>query len=143
MAVHAGHPPIPITITEKFDNTEQWPHSFSADTRPCVENMSREEGIERWTKLFGVPALIERCTDGLADEAERLARLSNSSSAPPHHQSSLAWTSIPLPGQDQCNLLAKSSIALGRLDHLRLHAKALGQAWIKELRQAERLYRAS
>lgn len=30
--------------------------------------------------------------------------------------------------------------ALGRLDHLRLHAKALGQSWIKGLRQAQRLY---
>jgi len=33
--------------------------------------------------------------------------------------------------------------ALGQLDHLRLHAKALGQSWIKGLRQAERLYRAA
>jgi len=31
--------------------------------------------------------------------------------------------------------------ALGQLDHLRLHAKALGQHWIKGLRQAERMYR--
>jgi REP element-mobilizing transposase RayT len=30
--------------------------------------------------------------------------------------------------------------ALGRLDHLRLHAKALGQSWIRGVRQAERLY---
>jgi hypothetical protein len=33
--------------------------------------------------------------------------------------------------------------AIGRLDHLRLHAKALGQSWVKGLRQAERLYRTS
>ena len=31
--------------------------------------------------------------------------------------------------------------ALGRLDHLRLHARALGQSWIKGVQQAERLYR--
>jgi REP element-mobilizing transposase RayT len=31
--------------------------------------------------------------------------------------------------------------ALGRLDRLRLHAKALGQSWVKGLNQAERLYR--
>lgn len=30
--------------------------------------------------------------------------------------------------------------AIGQLDHLRLHAKALGQAWVRGLRQAERLY---
>ena len=30
--------------------------------------------------------------------------------------------------------------AIGRLDHLRLHAKALGQAWVCGLRQAKRLY---
>jgi len=31
--------------------------------------------------------------------------------------------------------------AMGRLDHLRLHAKTLGQSWIKGLRAAEALYR--
>jgi REP element-mobilizing transposase RayT len=31
--------------------------------------------------------------------------------------------------------------ALGRLDHLRLHARALGQAWIRGMRQADRLFR--
>lgn len=31
--------------------------------------------------------------------------------------------------------------ALGQLDHLRLHAKALGQSWIRGLRAAARLYR--
>src|SRR5690606_21570631 len=30
--------------------------------------------------------------------------------------------------------------ALGRLDHLRLHAQTLGQSWVRGLRQAERLY---
>ena len=30
--------------------------------------------------------------------------------------------------------------AIGQLDHLRLHAKALGQAWVRGLRRAERLY---
>jgi hypothetical protein len=30
--------------------------------------------------------------------------------------------------------------AMGRLDHLRLHAKTLGQAWIKGVRAAEALY---
>ena len=30
--------------------------------------------------------------------------------------------------------------AMGKLNHLRIHAKALGQAWIKGLRHAERLY---
>jgi hypothetical protein len=33
--------------------------------------------------------------------------------------------------------------ALGRLDHLRLHAKALGLSWIRGLRAAERLYRSA
>jgi len=32
--------------------------------------------------------------------------------------------------------------AMGRLDHLRLHAKTLGQSWVRGLRQAERLYSA-
>jgi hypothetical protein len=30
--------------------------------------------------------------------------------------------------------------AMGRLDHLRLHAKTLGQSWIKGVRAAETLY---
>lgn len=30
--------------------------------------------------------------------------------------------------------------AMGRLDHLRLHAKTLGQSWVKGLRAAEALY---
>jgi len=30
--------------------------------------------------------------------------------------------------------------ALGQLDHLRLHARALGQSWIRGLRRAERLH---
>jgi putative transposase len=30
--------------------------------------------------------------------------------------------------------------ALGKLDHLRLHANTLGQRWVKGLRQAERMY---
>jgi hypothetical protein len=33
--------------------------------------------------------------------------------------------------------------ALGQLDNLRLHARALGQTWVKGLRQAERLYRSA
>jgi len=33
--------------------------------------------------------------------------------------------------------------AMGRLNHLEIHARALGQAWIKGLRQAERLYRST
>lgn len=33
--------------------------------------------------------------------------------------------------------------ALGRLDHLRLHARALGQSWIKGQGQAQRLYRSA
>jgi REP element-mobilizing transposase RayT len=32
--------------------------------------------------------------------------------------------------------------AIGRLDHLRLHAKTLGQSWIRGLRRAQRLYAA-
>jgi REP element-mobilizing transposase RayT len=31
--------------------------------------------------------------------------------------------------------------AMGKLNHLKLHARALGQSWIKGLKQAERLYR--
>jgi REP element-mobilizing transposase RayT len=33
--------------------------------------------------------------------------------------------------------------ALGRLNHLHLHARALGQSWVRGLRQAERLYRTT
>jgi|SRR5690606_34953836 hypothetical protein len=33
--------------------------------------------------------------------------------------------------------------ALGKLDHLRLHANTLGQSWVKGLRQAERMYRST
>lgn len=33
--------------------------------------------------------------------------------------------------------------ALGKLDHLRLHASTLGQRWVKGLRQAERMYRST
>jgi hypothetical protein len=32
--------------------------------------------------------------------------------------------------------------ALGRLDHLRLHANTLGQSWVRGLRQAQVLYSA-
>jgi REP element-mobilizing transposase RayT len=31
--------------------------------------------------------------------------------------------------------------ALGQLDHMRLHARTLGQSWVRGLRQAERIYR--
>jgi hypothetical protein len=31
--------------------------------------------------------------------------------------------------------------ALGQLDHLRRHAKPLGQSWVRGLRRAEALYR--
>jgi hypothetical protein len=31
--------------------------------------------------------------------------------------------------------------ALGQLDHLRLHARTLGQSWVRGLRQAEQIYR--
>jgi hypothetical protein len=30
--------------------------------------------------------------------------------------------------------------AMGKLDHLRLHSKTLGQSWVRGLHQAERLY---
>jgi REP element-mobilizing transposase RayT len=33
--------------------------------------------------------------------------------------------------------------AMGKLNHLRIHEKALGQSWIKGLRQAERMYRSA
>jgi hypothetical protein len=32
--------------------------------------------------------------------------------------------------------------ALGQLDHMRLHARTLGQSWVEGLRRAEQLYRA-
>ena len=32
--------------------------------------------------------------------------------------------------------------ALGQLDHMRLHAKTLGQSWVHGLRRAEQMYRA-
>jgi hypothetical protein len=31
--------------------------------------------------------------------------------------------------------------ALGQLDHLRLHARTLGQSWVRGLRRVEALYR--
>jgi hypothetical protein len=33
--------------------------------------------------------------------------------------------------------------AMGKLNHLKIHARALGQSWIKGLRQAERMYRST
>jgi hypothetical protein len=33
--------------------------------------------------------------------------------------------------------------SFGQLDHLRLHAQALGQSWIRGLWAAERLYRST
>jgi hypothetical protein len=48
-----------------------------------------------------------------------------------------AWQTLMRPNG---NLFGR---ALGPLDHLRLHAKALGQQWIKGLRMAERMYRTS
>jgi hypothetical protein len=47
-----------------------------------------------------------------------------------------AWDELMQP---QGNVFGR---AMGQLDHLRLHAKALGQSWVKGLRQAERMYRA-
>jgi hypothetical protein len=32
---------------------------------------------------------------------------------------------------------------MGKLDHLRLHAKTLGQSWVRGLRQSERLFTAA
>jgi REP element-mobilizing transposase RayT len=48
-----------------------------------------------------------------------------------------AWTECMQPDG---NVFGR---AMGQLDHLRLHAKALGQQWVKGLRQAERMYRAA
>lgn len=31
--------------------------------------------------------------------------------------------------------------ALGQLDHIRLHARTLGQSWVRGLRRAEQMYR--
>jgi hypothetical protein len=42
--------------------------------------------------------------------------------------------------QPQGNVFGR---AMGQLDHLRLHAKALGQSWVRGLRQAERMYRTA
>jgi hypothetical protein len=42
--------------------------------------------------------------------------------------------------QPQGNVFGR---AMGQLDHLRVHAKALGQSWIRGLRQAERMYRVA
>jgi hypothetical protein len=48
-----------------------------------------------------------------------------------------AWRAFMQP---QGNIFGR---ALGSLNHLKLHANALGQQWIKGLRQAERLYRTT
>jgi REP element-mobilizing transposase RayT len=45
-----------------------------------------------------------------------------------------AWTCTMRPS---ANVFGR---AMGQLDHLRLHAKTLGQSWVRGLRQAERLY---
>jgi hypothetical protein len=46
-----------------------------------------------------------------------------------------AWTAAMRPNG---NVFGR---AMGKLSHLQVHARALGQAWIKGLRQAERMYR--
>jgi hypothetical protein len=46
-----------------------------------------------------------------------------------------AWHAAMLP---RGNVFGR---AMGKLNHLQLHAKALGQQWIRGLRAAERLYR--
>ena len=48
-----------------------------------------------------------------------------------------AWQSAMAPAG---NIFGR---AIGRLSHLRLHAKVLGQSWIKGLRQAQQLYRTT
>jgi REP element-mobilizing transposase RayT len=48
-----------------------------------------------------------------------------------------AWTEAMRP---KGNVFGR---AMGNLNHLKIHARALGQAWIKGLRQAERLYRGA
>jgi REP element-mobilizing transposase RayT len=48
-----------------------------------------------------------------------------------------AWTEAMQPNG---NVFGR---AMGQLNHLQLHAKALGQQWIKGLRQAERMYRTT
>ncbi|MET0657808.1 MAG: alpha-amylase family glycosyl hydrolase, partial [Steroidobacteraceae bacterium] len=45
-----------------------------------------------------------------------------------------AWLGAMQPGG---NVFGR---ALGQLDHLRLHAKSLGQRWVRGLRQAQRMY---
>jgi REP element-mobilizing transposase RayT len=50
---------------------------------------------------------------------------------------SLAWQAAMQP---RGNVFGR---ALGKLDHLRLHANTLGQRWVKGLRQAERMYRST
>lgn len=48
-----------------------------------------------------------------------------------------AWQ---LAMQPRGNVFGRAS---GQLDHMRLHARALGQSWIRGLRQAERMYRTA
>jgi REP element-mobilizing transposase RayT len=48
-----------------------------------------------------------------------------------------AWTEAMRP---RGNVFGR---AMGKLNHLEIHARALGQAWIKGLRQAERMYRSA
>ena len=49
----------------------------------------------------------------------------------------VAWREIMQP---EGNVFGR---AVGQLDHLRLHAHALGQKWVKGLRRAERIYRTT
>lgn len=48
-----------------------------------------------------------------------------------------AWTQAMKP---KGNVFGR---AMGKLNHLEIHARALGQAWIKGLRRAERMYRSA
>jgi REP element-mobilizing transposase RayT len=48
-----------------------------------------------------------------------------------------AWTETMRP---RGNVFGR---AMGKLNHLEIHARALGQSWIKGLRKAERLYRSA
>jgi len=49
----------------------------------------------------------------------------------------VAWREIMRP---EGNVFGR---AVGQLDPLRLHARALGQKWVRGLRQAERMYRTA
>jgi hypothetical protein len=85
------------------------------DQRKAKE-LSREAVVERWAAILSVPSTVARHMSGEALEAE----------------GKLAESKIEVG-----NVFGR---AMGRLNHLRLHANTLGQSWVRGLRRSEALF---